>query len=49
MSYTREHFDRVRDSEHCGRCNYDRHQCPGCGTALPHDVGVCAECQEENR
>lgn len=47
--YTREHFDRVRDSENCDRCNYDIHQCPGCGAPLPHDVCVCEDCRKEAR
>jgi hypothetical protein len=29
--------------ETCDRCNYDRHNCPGCGENLPHGTEVCDE------
>ena len=32
----------------CDRCNYDRHQCPGCGVPLSHFVGACSECMAEH-
>jgi len=35
----------------CSKCNYDRHECPGCGASLPHDVdlkrGCCIRCYRE--
>lgn len=29
--------DALRRYDICETCNYDRHQCPGCGTELSHD------------
>lgn len=29
--------DGRRRYEHCDRCNYDRHECPGCGEPLSHN------------
>lgn len=29
--------DGSRRYDHCDRCNYDRHYCPGCGTSLSHN------------
>jgi hypothetical protein len=28
----------------CEDCNYERHQCPGCGEPLEHGVGACDDC-----
>lgn len=29
--------DGTRRYDHCERCNYDRHECPGCGESLSHN------------
>jgi hypothetical protein len=28
----------------CQTCNHDRHLCPGCGTNIGHNDGVCPDC-----
>jgi hypothetical protein len=29
----------------CSECNYDRHQCPGCGKPMPHGgLVACTDC-----
>lgn len=30
----------------CDRCNYDRHNCPGCGIEVEHGEVACNECGE---
>jgi hypothetical protein len=32
----------------CPRCNYDRHNCPGCGEWLYHGTEVCGPCRKEH-
>ena len=32
-----EHEKQDGCYECCSQCNYDNHQCPGCGTSLTHD------------
>lgn len=44
--YTPEEFAERRDNT-CYRCNYDMHDCPGCGEPLPHGVKVCGMCNSD--
>jgi hypothetical protein len=30
----------------CDRCNYDTHDCPGCGEWVGHDRIMCDECND---
>lgn len=40
--------DRVPTYMFCDDCNYDRHQCPGCGWTVLHEgPGVCDGCREQ--
>lgn len=40
--------DRVPTYTYCDRCNYDNHQCPGCGGDMPHESsGVHEDCARE--
>ncbi|WNY15113.1 hypothetical protein SEA_MACGULLY_8 [Rhodococcus phage MacGully] len=32
----------------CERCDYDRHECPGCGEWLYHGTEVCGPCRREH-
>lgn len=45
MPHTTEEFEKARKHwSECARCNYDRHQCPGCGEPIPHGYSSCPEC-----
>lgn len=30
----------------CDQCNYDRHQCGGCGTPVSHGQYTCKDCED---
>lgn len=34
---------------YCGRCDYDRHTCPGCGDNVEHGEIACVECNARVR
>lgn len=38
--------ERVDTPEHCAKCDYDRHRCPGCGADVPHGTIACAACRD---
>jgi hypothetical protein len=41
-------YDRLTppaDPAACDRCNYDKHDCPGCGIGVPHGKDVCRRCE----
>jgi len=41
-------YDRLTppaDPAACDRCNYDRHDCPGCGIPVPHGKDCCRRCE----
>lgn len=41
-----QHVTADQRIEVCDRCNYDKHECPGCGEPLPHQLLVCEECRK---
>jgi hypothetical protein len=40
-----ERLTEPEDVETCDRCNYDRHNCPGCGITVPHGKDACRACE----
>ncbi len=36
----------IRPWKECDLCNYDRHNCMGCGLPLNHGMTVCEECSK---
>lgn len=44
----RAHALRMAMSERCELCNYDRHQCGGCGEPLEHGQYACGPCSREH-
>lgn len=40
-------FDYAKGAHKCNRCNYDRHECQGCGISVTHEnSNVCEECKK---